>query len=74
LAKQLAERTGETITHAVTVSLRERLDRLQGDADELAVRAQALLAIGRDTAWRLQEPGRSVNPDALLYDDAGLPR
>lgn len=74
LARTLATQTGETITEAVTVSLRERLERLHGDDNAVQVRAQALLAIGRDTAWRLQEPGRSVDHGAMLYDDAGLPR
>jgi predicted HicB family RNase H-like nuclease len=36
--------------------------------------ADRLLAIGRDCAARLGEEYRSIDHDALLYDDKGLPR
>lgn len=74
LARELAARTGETITSAVIVALRERLERVRSDPDEVRSRAEALLAIGRDTAPRLREPGRSAEHGELLYDTSGLPR
>ncbi len=70
LAHELASLTGESVTRAVTESLRERRDRLR-DAGTLAER---LLAIGRDCAARLPEHVRTVDHAALLYDDEGLPR
>ena len=69
LAARLAELTGESLTLAVTHSLRERLSRLQSPGE----RAQALLAIGRDCARRLGEPVRSIDHGEMLYDERGLP-
>jgi antitoxin VapB len=72
LARELAELTGESQTTAVTIALRERLERLRGNRQPpLAVR---LLAIGKDCAAHLSEPYRSVDHAALLYDEQGLPR
>jgi antitoxin VapB len=72
LVEELARRTGESLTMAVTKAVRERLDRVRREqGDRLADR---LLAIGQDCAKRLKEPFRSVAHDRLLYDDRGLPR
>ena len=71
LAHRLAELTGETVTRAVTISVRERLERLQR-SDELTV-ADRLLEIGRDTAARLPPGLRGVDHGELLYDESGLP-
>jgi hypothetical protein len=49
-------------------------DEHQERDDAVHIRAEALLAIGRDVAWRLQEPGRSADHGELLYDAAGLPQ
>jgi antitoxin VapB len=70
LAEELSKLTGESMTTAVTIALRERLARVrqgQGLADRL-------LAIGRDCAARLKEPFRSADHGDLLYDERGLPR
>ncbi|HTT81789.1 MAG TPA: type II toxin-antitoxin system VapB family antitoxin [Stellaceae bacterium] len=73
LARELSERTGESMTKAVIAALRERLDRLKRDQTEN--RVQRLLAIGRDCAAHLGEAYRSLDHDALLYDEkTGLPR
>lgn len=72
LAHRLAELTGESVTRAVTESLRERLERLETDRDgPLAAR---LLAIGRDCAGRLPDHARDVDHGDLLYGADGLPR
>ena len=71
LAHELAELTGESVTGAVTVSVRERLERLRR-ADEPGV-AGRLLEIGRDTAARLPAELRTVDHADLLYDESGLP-
>ncbi len=72
LAEEVARVTGESLTTAVTVALRERLERLgRARGDRLA---DQLLAIGKDCAGRLKEPYRSAAHDDLLYDDRGLPR
>jgi antitoxin VapB len=72
LAEELAKRTGESLTAAVTTAVRERLDRVRREqGDNLADR---LLAIGKDCAKHLREPFRSAAHDELFYDDRGLPR
>ena len=72
LVRELAERTGETMTMAVTTAVRERLDRIRRDQRESL--ADRLLAIGKDCAARLREPFRSVDHGDLLYDERGRPK
>ena len=72
LAEELAKRTGESMTAAVTTAVRERLDRVR--REQGASLADRLLEIGQDCAKRLKEPFRSADHDELLYDDRGLPR
>ena len=72
LIGELAERTGENLTQAVTQAVRERLDRMRGQRDTGLV--ERLLRIGRDCAVHLKEPFRSVEHGDLLYDEKGLPR
>lgn len=71
LVLELARLTGESQTTAVTVAVRERLDRVR--AVHGASLAERLLAIGEDTARRLSEPFRSAEHGDLLYDENGLP-
>ena len=71
LVQELAALTGETQTTAVSIAVRERLDRVRHLHE--AGLADRLLAIGRDTAPRLQEPFRSGDHGDLLYDERGLP-
>ena len=72
LAHKLAELTGESLTTAVTVAVRERLERLQrSNAEPLSER---LLKIGKDCAGHLTEPFLTVDHGDLLYDDKGLPK
>ena len=72
LARQISRLTGESITEAVTKSLRERLARVQ--ARQSPALAARLLEIGHDCAPRLKEPFRSVDHGELLYDEKGLPK
>ncbi|RAI45063.1 type II toxin-antitoxin system VapB family antitoxin [Rhodoplanes roseus] len=72
LAEELARATGESIPDAVTTALRERLERVQrGDRANLVDR---LRAIAKDSGPRWKEPWRSMEHDALLYDENGLPK
>ena len=69
LAEELARRTGENLTEAVTTALRERLERIrQPQKGRLAER---ILAIGKDCAAHLEEPLKSMDVDELLYDQKG---
>src|SRR5262245_17519629 len=58
MAEELSKLTGESMTTAVTIALRERLARLQEQGLGLADR---LLAIGRDCAARASR-SRSAPP------------
>lgn len=74
LAARLAEKTGETMTEAVTIALRERLARLEqaGDFDE--ARYQKLKALVKDSRELWTEALLSVDHGDLLYDERGLPK
>ena len=73
LARELAALTGESMTAAVTTALRERMERLRQSRKQGL--SERLLAIGRDSAAHLSEEQRSLDYDALLYDEkTGLPR
>ncbi|MGI8613297.1 MAG: type II toxin-antitoxin system VapB family antitoxin [Nocardioidaceae bacterium] len=72
LSRELAELTGESLTTAVTVALRERLERVRKDQLSVEERVQLILELGRQIAesWR---PGAMTVED--LYDDeTGLPK
>jgi antitoxin VapB len=73
LARELSDETGESMTKAVVIALRERLERLKrGSAEE---RVQRVLAIARDCAAHLSKEAGYIDHDALLYDEkTGLPR
>lgn len=72
LAREIAQLTGESLTTAVTESLRERRERLRKRSRKgMAAR---LLAIGKENAASLPEPWRSLNPDDLLFDEKGMPK
>jgi antitoxin VapB len=73
LAKELAELTGESMTEAVLVALKERLARERNTEERLQERVAALTAIGRDVTERLGPEWRALDVDAWLYDDNGLP-
>jgi antitoxin VapB len=72
LARELAKRTGLSITDAITVALREQLAREEGRRTAPRTRDQ-LLEIGRRCAALPDLDTRS--PEEILgYDDIGLPR
>ena len=73
LASELASLTGETKTGAITVALRERLER-ERRRHGIEVRARQLRAIAERCA-KLMGPGPSaVEHGDLLHDERGLPR
>ena len=72
LATELAYLTGETKTGAITVALRERLDRERRVLDS-ARRLREMREIA-DRCARLIGPGpAAVEHSDLLYDERGLP-
>jgi antitoxin VapB len=71
LARELAELTGESMSDAVTVAVRERRDRAL--AERSGGLAALMLEIGQDCAGRLPEPVLSIDHGEMLYDEHGLP-
>lgn len=72
LTKQLAKLTGESLTTAVTESVRERLDRVRSEHGVDIT--ERLLEIGRDCAAHLKKPFSTIDHGEMLYDKRGLPK
>jgi len=70
LAQAIAQRTGETLTRAVTESLRERYERL-GRPDSEALAAD-IRAIARRASAHIARP--YLDHAEFLYDEHGLPK
>ncbi|ETW99151.1 MAG: hypothetical protein ETSY1_16090 [Candidatus Entotheonella factor] len=71
LATQRAQLTGETLTKAVTIALKERLEREKKQRNRAGV-ANALMQVARHCNARPILDNRS--PEAILgYDKYGLP-
>jgi antitoxin VapB len=74
LARELAARTGETITEAVTKALRDRLERTP-EAATLDRRAAFLALVKEVQAASARAPVRDDSDHGdMLYDENGLPR
>ena len=73
LASELAQLTGDTMTGAITVALRERLERERNERSAEA-RVQRLLAIGKRCASMLRDGPSAVEHGDFLYDERGLPK
>ena len=72
LAVELAERLGSSLTEAVTIALKDRLARERREA-EVAERMARLTRAAQRVA-KMIGPGGLPDPDALLYEDRGLPK
>ncbi len=73
LAGDLARLTGETMTGAITIALRERLDR-ERRVRGAARRLRDMRSIA-ERCSRLLGPGpAAVDHGDVLYDERGLPR
>ena len=73
LADELARLTGETPTGAVTIALREQLERERRKRDSASL-AQELHAIGQRCAALLAPGPAAVEHGDLLYNERGLPK
>lgn len=71
LAMELSQLTGESVTKAVTVALRERLEKEQGRSKRKGVAAR-LMAIAEEFSKLPVIDDRE--PDDTLYDEDGLPK
>lgn len=74
LAHELARKNGETVTTAVTIALKERLER-QRQAAKSKSRAEWLDRITKETA-AIMNDGRTSKElmDELYDDETGLPK
>ena len=74
LARELAALTGESMTGAITVALRERLERERHERSSAETRIRRLRAIRKRCARLLKAGGPSaIEHGDLLYDENGLP-
>jgi antitoxin VapB len=74
LTRELTSLTGETMTGALLVAVRERLERVRSEhADDVDDRARAILALGREIAPRLSGELARADHGDVLYDERGLP-
>lgn len=69
LIRALSRLTGESMTRAVSVAVRERLDREH--AKRRRASAAEVLEIGRRIRARLRDQARSLDHAELLYDEQG---
>lgn len=75
LAKQVAERTGLSLTDAVTEALRDKLKALEGVRPESAnARRAKVRHIQRRFRDLPGEPFSSEDIGTILYDSDGLPK
>lgn len=72
LARQLAERTGESLTDAVLNALRERLDRERSKSDAGQILEELRAIRARMARYPVLD---ERSPDEILgYDEHGIPR
>jgi antitoxin VapB len=71
LVREIADETGENLTTAVTVAVRERLERLRG-AVPRERRAEALARIAERSAGRRGHDARGID-EILGYGSDGVP-
>lgn len=68
LARELAHETGESLTTAVSVAVRERLDRVRGKRGRKAAVDRVLRGI-----WALPRLDARTPEEILGYDERGVP-
>ena len=73
LARELATLTGESMTGAITVALRERLERERRERS-VESRVQELRSIARRCASLLKDGPSAIEHGDFLYGEDGLPR
>ena len=73
LAGELARLTGETMTGAITVALRECLEREKRERT-VEARLREIRAIAERCAKLMRDGPSAVDHGDFLYDEHGLPR
>ena len=72
LARELAQLTGETMTGAITVAIRDRLERERRERS-IEARIRQLRAIRERCRSLLKDGPSAVEHGDFLYDENGLP-
>ena len=72
LARELAQLTGETMTGAITVAIRDRLERERRERG-VEARIRKLRAIRKRCRGLLKDGPSAVEHGDFLYDENGLP-
>ena len=72
LARELAQLTGETMTGAITIALREKLDKERRERG-VEARILRLRAIRKRCRSLLKDGPSAVEHGDFLYDENGLP-
>jgi len=70
LARELADLTGLSLTAAVTLALREQIERVRASRETVGRRADRIIELGSQIAAALESHPMSVED---LYDERGLP-
>jgi antitoxin VapB len=73
LIRTLAERTGESITDAVKMAVRERLQRVPLNEDEIAARKRKLTELYAYFDSLPTKDDYLTNEEIIGYDENGLP-
>lgn len=73
LADELASLIGETKTGAITIALRELLEREKRERS-VEARVRELHAIGQRTSRMLRDGPSAIEHGDFLYDEHGLPK
>lgn len=73
LASELARLSGQSMTSVVLKALVEQRKRLL-DTTDVERRVGEYLSIGERCARYIQEPFRSTDHGAMLYDESGMPQ
>lgn len=69
LVDEIVQRTGESMTEAVTAALQQRLNELTREE-----RLERGRAISKQSAKLWLEPWKSLDHGDLLYDEQGMPK
>ena len=73
LAKELAQLTGETMTGAITIAIKQRLEREKHERS-VESRVKELQAIGQRCAQLLGDGPSAIEHGDFLYGEDGLPK
>ena len=79
LVKELAVLKGLSLTSAVTLAVRNEINREKANRDIAAEaarpkRSDLLMAFAKEYSKRVKDPIHSWEIDSLLYDEDGLPK